>query len=69
MIREKAGETPILLVGNKVDLKWKHEVSVEEGAAFVRDNDLLDYIEVSAKTGKECEKIFEVLVENILAQV
>ncbi|TKJ20961.1 MAG: hypothetical protein CEE43_10860 [Promethearchaeota archaeon Loki_b32] len=68
LIREKAGEIPILLVGNKLDLKWKREVYVEEGAAFARGNDLLDYIEVSAKTGKDCEKILEVLVENILVQ-
>ena len=69
MIREQAGEIPILLVGNKVDLEEDREVSRDQGTTFARINDLLGYIEISAKTEKDCEGIFELLAETILIQL
>jgi len=69
MIREQAGEIPILLVGNKIDLEEGREVSRDQGTTFARINDLLGYIEISAKTEKNCEGIFELLAEKILIQL
>ncbi len=69
MIREVAGEIPILLLGNKIDLEEERAVSREEGTAFTRDNNLLGYIEISAKTGQDCEGIFKLIAENIMTQL
>lgn len=69
MIREIAGEIPILLVGNKVDSEEERAVSREEGIAFARNNNLFSYIEISAKTGKNCEGILELLAKNIMTQL
>jgi len=65
MIRKIAGNIPILLLGNKIDLIKERAVSRERGMAFARDNNLLKYIEISAKTGQGCEGIFELLIENL----
>ncbi len=69
LIREQAGDIPILLVGNKVDLGVERVIPKEEGTAFARTNDLLKYIEISAKIGQGCEGIFEILIENIMTQL
>ena len=69
MIRERAGEIPILLLGNKIDLIKERAVSRERGMAFARDNNLLGYIEISASTGQGCEGIFKLLVEKIITQL
>ncbi|MFW9968857.1 MAG: GTP-binding protein [Candidatus Odinarchaeota archaeon] len=67
-IREQAGDIPILLVGNKGDLGVKRVVSKEEGKAFVRTNELLGYIDISAKNGRECEGALELLVKTMVKQ-
>ena len=69
MIRGIAGEIPILLLGNKVDLTKDRTVSREEGLAFARSNNFFRYIEISAKTGQNCDVIFKLLAENIIAQL
>lgn len=68
IVRKKAGEIPILLVGNKIDLKLKREVSLEEGETFARENNLLGYTEISVRRGKDFERVFKILVEKILTQ-
>jgi len=69
LIREKVGDVPILLVGNKVDLGRERVISKEEGTDFAQANDLMGYIEISAKTGQNCENIFKILAENMLNQI
>ena len=45
------------LVGNKIDLKEKREVSLEEGEKFAEDNDYI-FHEISAKTGEGFSDLF-----------
>ena len=47
----------MVLVGNKVDLEDKREVTYEEGENFARDNSMLFY-ETSAKNGDNIENMF-----------
>ena len=47
----------ICLIGNKIDLENKREVSYEEGQNFAEENDLLFY-ETSAKEGNNIQEIF-----------
>ena len=69
IIRQQTGEIPILLVGNKSDLIEKRSIPPEQGNSFARINNLLGYIEISAKTGLNCERIFKLLAESILDQL
>ena len=58
----------ICLVGNKIDLEDKREVSYEEGKNFAEENDLL-FFETSAKDGNNIREIFlesaTILVDKI----
>lgn len=47
----------IVLVGNKVDLADKREVSSEEGEEYATSNGLL-FSETSAKTGENVNEMF-----------
>ncbi|MFX1388741.1 MAG: GTP-binding protein [Promethearchaeota archaeon] len=58
-IRMFTGNIPIYLVGNMRDLKEFRKVSRETAKKFVKNNNLIDYIEISAKNGLNCEEIFE----------
>lgn len=69
IFRERKGEIPILLVGNKIDLGEERVIPKEEGEVFAKANRLLGYIEISAKTGEGCEGMFESLAENIITQL
>lgn len=45
-----------MLIGNKVDLDRRREVSQEEGEQFAKQNGLL-FLEVSAKTTQNIEEV------------
>ena len=47
----------ICLIGNKIDLENKREVSYEEGKNFAEENELL-FFETSAKEGNNIQEIF-----------
>lgn len=65
-VRENADpQISCILVANKVDLceegsasAKKREVSAEEAQQFAKDNDMVDYIEASAKTGQNVDEAF-----------
>ena len=54
----------LLLIGNKNDLNDKREVQYEEGEEFAKKKNMI-FLETSAKTGKNIEKIFEKSVKKI----
>jgi len=60
-------ETPIILVGNKVDLEEKRAVDVSIVKKWATDNKMR-YIETSAKTGKGVVEVFTTLTERMLEQ-
>ena len=47
----------IMLVGNKIDLSDQRKVSYEKGLEFAQSNNV-NFIETSAKTGENVEKLF-----------
>jgi len=55
---------PFILVGNKVDLEEKRQVSLEEAEARARQWKV-EYVETSAKTRQNVDKIFYDLLRNI----
>ena len=48
----------IFLIGNKLDLEDKREVSFEEANKFKNDNNIDLYMETSAKTGYNIKEVF-----------
>lgn len=54
---EVTGQIPIILVGNKSDLKEKHEIKVEEIKELATKYNAPSFL-TSAKTGQNVEKMF-----------
>ena len=67
IIREHAGDIPIILIGNKLDLEKSREVSKEEGILTAEKYNLSAFSEVSAKTGQNVEKAFDLILEMMLS--
>ena len=54
----------IVLVGNKIDLKAKREVSYDEGKALAFKNGI-SFLETSAKTGENVNEVFKSTAQEI----
>jgi Ras-related protein Rab-2A len=61
-------EMCVMLVGNKTDLHEARQVSPEEGQAFADEHNLM-FLEASAKTGENVEKVFRDAASEILKRV
>jgi small GTP-binding protein len=57
---------PMIMVGGKSDLEFKRTVSREDVLKVVQNNNIIDYIECSAKTGDNVELIFHKMTEIIM---
>lgn len=66
IIREKAGDIPIMLIGNKLDLEDSRKLKREKGIEIANEFNLSSYSEISTKTGQNVEKIFEALTESVI---
>jgi len=66
IIREHTGDIPIFLVGTKLELKEFRAVSRDEGILAAKKFNLSGFIEVSARTGENVERLFEVMTEILL---
>ena len=68
IVREKAGNIPIMLIGSKLDLKEFRELNREDGIEIANKYNLFSYSEISTKTGQNVEKSFETLTEFLINQ-
>ncbi|NHJ85720.1 MAG: GTP-binding protein [Asgard group archaeon] len=64
-IRQNAGDIPVMLAGNKIDISDQRKISSEEAQEFAKTRNLL-YLETSAKTGVSVPDLFENLVKEIM---
>lgn len=62
--RAKREAAVLMLVGNKCDQTFEREVSMEEGAALARQFGC-EFIETSAKTAQNVDRIFVSLVRTL----
>ena len=69
ILREHAGDIPIILVGNKIDWSEQRQVSSQIGEEITRKKDLGAFIECSAKTGENVKEIFETLTRLMLQRL
>ena len=60
-------EKNVVLIGNKVDLVDKREITQEEVEDYVKMNNIL-YFETSAKEGKNIDECFNYIAEKLLKQ-
>ncbi|MFX0075093.1 MAG: Rab family GTPase [Candidatus Hermodarchaeota archaeon] len=65
VIRENAGDIPIILVGTQAHLNKKRAITREQAIEVARSHNLSAFLEVSAKTGQNVERLFEVIT-NLL---
>ena len=71
---KKANETheqkvPVLLVGSKTDLVGLRTVPAEEGKKFVKENNLVAYIECSSKNGENVEELFRTITKIMISNI
>jgi len=57
---------PILLVGSKLDLEGMRTVPKEEAIKFANDNNFIDYIECSSKSGENVEELFAIISKSMV---
>ncbi|CAD8048183.1 unnamed protein product [Paramecium sonneborni] len=58
----------MVIVGNKIDLEERREVSSEEAKKFAQKFKF-DYFETSAKTGENVDNVFESMANKVLAKI
>ncbi len=63
--RSQIKDIPILLCGTKIDLVEQRSVAADYAKSFLESMNLFDYIEVSAKTGENIEKAFEIISTKV----
>ena len=67
---EKEGQKiPAILVGSKFDLKENRVASLEDAIRFEKENNLLDYVECSSKTGDHVELVFESIGQIMMQKI
>ena len=66
IVKERNGGIPILLVGNKADLEEFRKIPKEHGIQTTKQNNLIEYIEVSALTGHNVEEVFSKITNYMM---
>jgi small GTP-binding protein len=59
--KELPPESPIIVAGNKADLRSSRKVTSEQCIEFAKKNSLNGFVECSSKTGQNTEEIFRML--------
>jgi len=65
-LSEDIKKIPILMVGGKLDLQEKREVSQKKAKGIAKKFKFIKYFECSSKTEENVDKIFEFLTSSIL---
>ena len=65
IIRENAGDIPIMLIGSKLDLDEFRAVPRDDGILAAKKYNLTSFVELSSKTGENVEQAFNVMTETL----
>lgn len=68
IVRENAGDIPLMLVGSKTDLNEYRVVQRKEGINAAKRYNMKSFVELSSKTGQNVEQAFEVMAEILLEE-
>ncbi|MFW9878114.1 MAG: Rab family GTPase [Candidatus Thorarchaeota archaeon] len=66
MIREYAGNIPIMLIGSKLDLRKYRAISQNEVKLAVKEHNLASFLEISSKTGENVDKAFDIMINLLI---
>ena len=66
IIRERAGDIPIILIGTKLDLENLRDLNKDKVFEIAEKYNLSSYNEISTKTGENVETTFDVLTELLI---
>jgi len=66
IIRERAGDIPIVLIGSKLHSEESRAVSREERILVAENYNLSAFAEITSETGQDVEQIFKVLSEILV---
>ncbi len=69
IVKERNAGIPIILVGNKVDLKKYRKIPEEHGIQTTKHNNMVEYIEVSALNGTNVEEVFKKITKYMMNRV
>lgn len=69
IVREKNGDIPIYLVGNKVDLDSQRRISIQFGQKTQKMHKMFEFIEVSAKSGIKVEELFSDITSAMISRL
>lgn len=67
IVKEKNGNIPVLLVGNKIDLN--REIPREHGIQVAKANGMAGFVETSAKEGTNIEEVFNTLTNLMVKKM
>jgi len=62
-------KVPVLLVGSKTDLEGLRTVPSNECKKFVKEHNLVGYLECSSKTGENVEEIFKAITKVMISKI
>jgi small GTP-binding protein len=65
IVRENAGDIPIMLIGSKKDLDEFRTIPREDGILAARKYNLTSFIELSSKTGENVERAFKEMTDTL----
>ena len=65
IVRENAGDIPIMLIGSKKDLDEFRTIPREDGILATKKYNLTSFIELSSKTGENVEKAFKDMTDTL----
>ncbi|MHA1987151.1 MAG: Rab family GTPase [Promethearchaeota archaeon] len=68
IVRENAGDIPIMLIGSKKDLDEFRTISREDGILAARKYNLTSFIELSSKTGENVERAFKEMTNTLFEE-
>lgn len=68
LIRENAGDIPIVLIGNITNLEKSRDVLREEAIKIAKKYNFSGFAEISTKTGENVEQTFESIAEILMNQ-
>ncbi|GAG33309.1 unnamed protein product, partial [marine sediment metagenome] len=66
LIKENAGDVPVVLAGNKLDLEESRNISYDEGLQVSKDRKLSGFLEVSGKTGENVDDLFKMVTHSMI---
>jgi small GTP-binding protein len=69
IIRENAGDIPIILIGTRLDLEEFRDLNKDEVFEIAEKYKLSSYNEISTKTGENVETTFDLLTELLIESI